>query len=180
MSSQELVVVTGAAVGIGRATCEALLEAGYSVLGIDINRSVVRQIEDDGYRGILADTCDEAEMERALGSAWAPVRHVVTCAGIALPEESQDDAGRGLPSPEVFRRSRAPSRNGSTCRAASIAWRSPSRWAGWAPHATSPQPCSLSPVTCDMSAATPLLSMEDSHWAADCDMGLLLLGGSDS
>ncbi len=102
---QQLVVVTGAAGGIGRATCAALLEAGYPVLGLDIIEAVEGQFALDAYRGVVVDTRDEAAMEQALASASAPISHLVTCAGIALPEESQDDAGRGLPSPDIFRRS---------------------------------------------------------------------------
>lgn len=96
------VVVTGAAGGIGRATVRAFLDAGYAVAGVDL----VEQVRDapgaGEYVGLVADTRDHRALVEALARLRRPIAHLVTCAGISLPEE-MGDAGRALPDVDVFR-----------------------------------------------------------------------------
>ena len=105
--SGDVVLLTGAAGGIGRAIVATLLGAGYSVLGVDIDGRVVEHPDAGApsvgsYVGVVADTRDPGAMRRVTAEATTPVRHVVTCAGMAFPDEHAD-AGRGLPSAVVFR-----------------------------------------------------------------------------
>ena len=84
-------IVTGAALGLGRATAELLASAGAKVAGFDI--SVADAGTDD--KGILHQPCDvtsEASVAAALAAsdaAFGPARILVTCAGIA-------ESGRGI------------------------------------------------------------------------------------
>ncbi|CAN5412735.1 SDR family oxidoreductase [soil metagenome] len=90
---QPLVLVTGAAGALGRATVHALLAWGCDVIGLDRDAAVL----DDagrGYAGVRADLLDEmAEdaVREALGDR--PLHHLIGIAGGALPGEpdAQDD-----------------------------------------------------------------------------------------
>jgi len=103
-------MLTGAAGGIGRAIARSLLAGGYSVLGVDIDAKVIDHPGGVGsslggsYAGMVADTTDHDAMCRVVAVAGLRLRHVVTCAGIAFPDE-HEDGGRGLPSASVFRES---------------------------------------------------------------------------
>lgn len=95
---KQLVLVTGAAGGIGGATVRAFLAAGFAVAGIDVTES-----ETSGdYVGIVADVRDFAAMKEVVSSLPQPVSHLVTCAGISLQAETAD-AGRVLPDVDTFR-----------------------------------------------------------------------------
>ena len=93
------VVVTGAAGGIGGATVEAFLGAGFEVVGIDRRPAPERP----GYVGRVADLTDPESVRRALEDA-GPVHHAVSIAGGALPIEktTRDVAELSL---EAFRQS---------------------------------------------------------------------------
>ncbi len=61
-SGSKLYLVTGAAYGIGRAVSEALIDAGYSVLGV--SRSVTRHpIDSDRFSGFDLDLADVSNIE---------------------------------------------------------------------------------------------------------------------
>ncbi|MDX1662011.1 MAG: SDR family oxidoreductase [Gemmatimonadota bacterium] len=101
-----VVAVTGAAGAIGRATVRRFLDGGWTVVGMDRDRSVEESIG-PGYRGYEIDLEDESGLEAVIEDARSagPLRHAVGIAGGALPDEpgTQDDPVRV--SPELFRRS---------------------------------------------------------------------------
>jgi len=70
-------LVTGSAAGIGRATVEALLAQGATVVGIDVEKA------DFGadYRHVSCDLRDPAAIDAAIGALPA-INHVVNVAGI--------------------------------------------------------------------------------------------------
>jgi NAD(P)-dependent dehydrogenase (short-subunit alcohol dehydrogenase family) len=76
------VLITGASGGIGLATVDAFREAGYEVLGLDIEPCPER----DGFECRVADLTDPAAVRDALDGA-GPIRHVISIAGGALPAE---------------------------------------------------------------------------------------------
>lgn len=91
------VLVTGAASGIGRATCLRLAGEGAKIAALDQDRTalgdVADQLSDVGAEAIplAADVTSEPEVREATESAIArfgDLRGVVACAGI-LPEEDQ-------------------------------------------------------------------------------------------
>ena len=65
----EIALVTGAASGIGRATAEALLRAGASVVGFDIDERIEDRNHDKSFFGIRCDVTDEGVVDGALESA---------------------------------------------------------------------------------------------------------------
>ena len=81
------VLVTGAAGGIGTATVQAFLGAGFDVVGLD-RRPAESQ---PGYTHVLVDLLDDAAVHGAVAEVGA-IRHVVCIAGGALvPEKTTDD-----------------------------------------------------------------------------------------
>ncbi|HXR42096.1 MAG TPA: SDR family NAD(P)-dependent oxidoreductase, partial [Acidothermaceae bacterium] len=102
MSEPQLVLVTGAAGGIGGATVRAFLDAGFAVAGLDITDRVLEPPASGEYVGLVADVRDPSAMRGAIASLGRPVAHLVTCAGISMSAETAD-AGRVLPSVDVFR-----------------------------------------------------------------------------
>ena len=102
MSEPQLVLVTGAAGGIGGATVRAFLDAGFAVAGLDITDRVLEPPGSGDYVGLVADVRDAVAVREAVASLGRPVAHLVTCAGISISAETAD-AGRVLPSVDVFR-----------------------------------------------------------------------------
>jgi NAD(P)-dependent dehydrogenase (short-subunit alcohol dehydrogenase family) len=77
-------IITGLASGIGRATGERLRDAGWQVIGIDL--------DDDTPPGIellVGDAADDAVLEAAL--ARSPELHGLVCAAGLPPQEPWDD-----------------------------------------------------------------------------------------
>ncbi len=62
----EVALVTGAASGIGKACCEALLERGAAVIGLDLDPSVVEVASGPAYLGIECDITLTESVEDAL------------------------------------------------------------------------------------------------------------------
>ncbi|GAB5000513.1 SDR family NAD(P)-dependent oxidoreductase [Mycobacterium avium] len=91
------VLVTGAASGIGRATCWRLAAEGARVAALDVDRGGVGALADELRAGgadvfdAAVDVTCESEVEDATAAAvdrLGGLRGVVTCAGI-LPDEDQ-------------------------------------------------------------------------------------------
>jgi rhamnose utilization protein RhaD (predicted bifunctional aldolase and dehydrogenase)/NAD(P)-dependent dehydrogenase (short-subunit alcohol dehydrogenase family) len=63
----EVVLITGAASGIGRACAEHFLSLGAAVIGLDINSAIMTQFENNkAYKGIVCDVSDTPGIRLAL------------------------------------------------------------------------------------------------------------------
>lgn len=62
----EVVLITGAASGIGRACVDAFLARGAAVVGLDIAPAIARLSDRPAYLGLLCDVAEPAELETAL------------------------------------------------------------------------------------------------------------------
>jgi NAD(P)-dependent dehydrogenase (short-subunit alcohol dehydrogenase family) len=81
------VLVTGAAGGIGTATVQAFLGAGFDVVGLDRQPAPSQP----GYTHVVLDLLDDAAVHDAVAGAGA-LQHAVCIAGGALmPEKTTDD-----------------------------------------------------------------------------------------
>lgn len=96
-----MVIATGAARGIGRATVEILAAAGAHVLAVDIDddvRQVVAALPGDGHEALVCDLADLATHDGVVAAAAAmgPLRGIAHMAGVlrrrsSLAEVSEDD-----------------------------------------------------------------------------------------
>jgi len=91
-----VVVVAGGASGLGRATAQAAVDAGATVVVLDLPSSAERVPEDSGLRFIAADVRDGEQVEAAVAEAAArgPLRVCVNCAGVGAPARI---ARKGVP-----------------------------------------------------------------------------------
>jgi len=101
----DVAVVTGAAVGIGRAITERLLADGIRVVGLDRDEQAVRQAADalgTGFEAVVGDVAEWNAHERAADAAerLGHLRHWVSNAGIDYPggahEMTADTIERGI------------------------------------------------------------------------------------
>ena len=104
--SERIAVVTGAAGALGRATSSALVEAGFHVVGLDLDATVA-EMDLPGFQGIELDLTDDRAVTSAMEELadLGPLDHLVGVAGGALPEEPPTQHDPVLLAPEVFRRS---------------------------------------------------------------------------
>ena len=65
----EVVLITGAASGIGKACVDSFMERGAAVVGLDINPSILTLKERNDFVGIRCDVTEEEEIEHALERA---------------------------------------------------------------------------------------------------------------
>jgi NAD(P)-dependent dehydrogenase (short-subunit alcohol dehydrogenase family) len=89
-TTPDVAVVTGAAVGIGRAITERLLADGVRVVGLDLDAEAVERAADElgsGFEPVLGDVSDWAAHERAADAAEriGLLRYWVSNAGIDFP-----------------------------------------------------------------------------------------------
>ena len=103
--TRDVAVVTGAAVGIGRAITERLLADGIRVVGLDRDEQAVRQAADalgTGFEAVVGDVAEWNAHERAADAAerLGHLRHWVSNAGIDYPggahEMTADTIERGI------------------------------------------------------------------------------------
>lgn len=83
----KVAVVTGAASGLGLATCNALAAAGAKVVGFDLDQQRLDAAL-DGMLGIAVDVSDEASVQagiEAVVQRFGEVHVVVNCAGVLGP-----------------------------------------------------------------------------------------------
>lgn len=101
----ETVVITGDAGAIGSATVEVFIEAGKTVLGLDVEERTSHG--PDRYHTRLCDVTDESSLEAALATleGLPPLGHVVAVAGGALPDEPRTQDRPWSLDTEVFRES---------------------------------------------------------------------------
>jgi rhamnose utilization protein RhaD (predicted bifunctional aldolase and dehydrogenase)/NAD(P)-dependent dehydrogenase (short-subunit alcohol dehydrogenase family) len=94
----EVALVTGAASGIGKATCAALLARGAAVVGIDLNPEVESTFAGAAWRGHVGDVSDAGVLDAAIERAvrdFGGLDMLVVAAGIfpeSAPLSSLDDA----------------------------------------------------------------------------------------
>ena len=94
----EIGLVTGAASGIGRATAEALLDAGAAVVGLDLDGSIDGRFDGDAFLGIQCDVTDEAALDVALDrtvARFGGLDMLVLNAGVFPPSVRIEALGTG-------------------------------------------------------------------------------------
>ena len=102
MASGRVVLVTGAAGGIGAAITNALIGAGHSVAAVDRDAAALERLASERIHPIKADLADEAACREAVASAVAHFGRldaVINNAGIG-PSSLRADAEQNLPSIE--------------------------------------------------------------------------------
>ena len=65
----EVVLVTGAASGIGKACAESFLKRGATVVGLDMNPAIANQSKRADFLGLACDLTDRAALGRAIAAA---------------------------------------------------------------------------------------------------------------
>lgn len=91
--SDSTALVTGGASGLGAATAAALAERGVRVLALDLPGQLERAEPRAGVELVAADVTDEDQVAAALTRRAAPLRLVVSCAGIAPAERLLSSKG---------------------------------------------------------------------------------------
>lgn len=84
----KVAVVTGAASGLGLATCRALAAAGATVVGFDLDKTRLDDALGGGIKGIAVDVADEASVKAgvdAVVNEYGRVHVAVNCAGVLGP-----------------------------------------------------------------------------------------------
>ncbi|MBD9634665.1 SDR family NAD(P)-dependent oxidoreductase [Pseudomonas sp. PDM19] len=84
----KVAIVTGAASGLGLATCRALATAGARVVGLDLDQARLNEALGEGVRGISVDVSSEESVKSAIDTVVAEfgaIHVAVNCAGILGP-----------------------------------------------------------------------------------------------
>jgi len=90
----KIAIITGGAGGIGRATAERLQKDGATVVGIDINPDVVKNLSGPGLKGIVCDITDNEAFQAAIDSVveeFGGLDLIVANAGIFKSGEYIED-----------------------------------------------------------------------------------------
>lgn len=98
--SEASAIVTGGASGLGEATARALAKEGARVVVVDRNEALgVEVAAAVGGIFVAADVTDEAQFEGAVAAACeaAPLRVLVSCAGVARAARTLDRGNNPLP-----------------------------------------------------------------------------------
>jgi Short-chain alcohol dehydrogenase of unknown specificity len=86
----EVVLITGAASGIGKACVESFLARGCAVVGIDLDISIKNTSSSNNYLGLVCDVTDESALKGMLETSvryFGGIDMVVLNAGISLVEK---------------------------------------------------------------------------------------------
>ncbi|MDH4612371.1 SDR family NAD(P)-dependent oxidoreductase [Pseudomonas sp. BN102] len=86
--NDKVAIVTGAASGLGLATCNALAAAGARVVGFDLDQQKLDTALGEGIQGIAVDVSSEASVKAAIDAVverFGAVHVAVNCAGILGP-----------------------------------------------------------------------------------------------
>ncbi|WP_175944973.1 SDR family NAD(P)-dependent oxidoreductase [Caballeronia sp. BCC1704] len=84
----KVAIVTGAASGLGLATCKALAAAGATVVGFDLDADKLREALGPSISSFAVDVADEASVQRAIAAVvdlHGRVHIAVNCAGVLGP-----------------------------------------------------------------------------------------------
>ncbi|MCY1348581.1 putative oxidoreductase [compost metagenome] len=84
----KVAIVTGAASGLGLATCQALAAAGATVVGFDLDQAKLDAALGPQIRGIAVDVSNEASVQAGIDAvleAHGRIHVAVNCAGILGP-----------------------------------------------------------------------------------------------
>lgn len=84
----KVAIVTGAASGLGLATCRVLAAAGARVVGLDLDQARLDEALGGGIRGIAVDVANEDSVKSAIDTVVAELGAIhiaVNCAGILGP-----------------------------------------------------------------------------------------------
>ena len=100
----KIALVTGGASGLGRATCQQLVEKGVKVAIFDLNedaaKQAVEELGSDNAMYLLVDVTDETAAEQAVASVvehYGALHICVNCAGIAPAAKVLDREGNAMP-----------------------------------------------------------------------------------
>ncbi|UVE19547.1 SDR family NAD(P)-dependent oxidoreductase [Pseudomonas sp. LS44] len=84
----KVAIVTGAASGLGLATCQALAAAGATVVGFDLDQAKLDAALGPKLKGIAVNVADEASVQAGIDAVletYGQIHVAVNCAGILGP-----------------------------------------------------------------------------------------------
>ncbi|RZI60355.1 MAG: SDR family NAD(P)-dependent oxidoreductase [Pseudomonas sp.] len=87
----KIAIVTGAASGLGLATCQVLAAAGAKVVGFDLDADALQVALGSDMRGIVVDVADEASVKAAVDAVvemHGGIHMAINCAGILGPRKT--------------------------------------------------------------------------------------------
>ncbi len=97
--NDKIAIVTGAASGLGLATCQALAASGVKVVGFDLDPKVQEAVHGPKMHGMVVDVADDASVKAGVDAVvemHGGIHLAVNCAGILGPRKT---LSRGEPFP---------------------------------------------------------------------------------